>query len=127
MQNIMEEHTISPKIDSVSWGEVKANGTTYKDAKLYPGGARRWDWNETGTRHRPGIQPADVQELIEHGAKIIVLSKGMNKRLRVADETKRFLTQHDCSYYILQTQKAVERYNALCATEPVGALIHSTC
>ena len=29
-------------------------------AKLYPGGARAWDWRETGTRHRPGIQPADI-------------------------------------------------------------------
>jgi hypothetical protein len=41
----------------------------FKDAKVFPGGAREWDWRETGTRHVPGIQPADVQELIEHGAK----------------------------------------------------------
>jgi len=35
-------------------------------AKLFPGGLREWDWRETGTRHVPGIQHADVQELIEH-------------------------------------------------------------
>jgi len=28
---------------------------------------------------------------------------------------------------VLRTPEAVERYNALAATEPVGALIHSTC
>jgi len=34
-----------------------------------------------GTRHEPGIQPADVQELIEHGAKAVVLSKAFWERL----------------------------------------------
>jgi len=33
-----------------------------KDFKLYPGGGREWDWDETRTWHTPGIQPADVKE-----------------------------------------------------------------
>lgn len=123
----MTTQTISPKITSISWGEVKTNNHTYKDAKLFPGGSRAWDWNETGTRHKPGIQPADVKELLDHGAKVIVLSKGMNERLQIAEETKQLLDERDCSYYILQTQKAVERYNKLRTGEHVGALIHSTC
>ena len=48
-----------------------------KDAKLYPGGARAWDWRETGTRHDPGIQPTDVAELLDHGAEVVVLSTGV--------------------------------------------------
>ena len=47
----------------------------YKDAKLFPGGSREWNWRETGTEHVPGIQPADVQELLDHGAKVVVLSR----------------------------------------------------
>ena len=39
--------------------------TSFRDAKLFPGGSRKWDWNETGTHHTPGIQPADVKELLE--------------------------------------------------------------
>jgi len=38
-----------------------------KDFKLYPGGGREWDWRETNTEHVPGIQHADVQELLENG------------------------------------------------------------
>ena len=55
----------SPKINHFSWGilEVEANTKPFKDAKLYPGGSREWDWNESVTRHVPGIQPADVEEL----------------------------------------------------------------
>ena len=125
--NIMDSKTISPKIKSLRWGQLVVDDRTYKDAKLFPGGVREWDWNETGTRHRPGIQPADVQELIRHQAKTIILSKGINRRLQVCPETVELLKQNDCDYYILQTEKAVEKYNQLCTAQPVGALIHSTC
>jgi hypothetical protein len=68
----------------LSWGHVEVEGhPPFKDTKVFPGGAREWDWRETGTRHVPGIQPADVQELIEHGAKAVVLSKGIWERLQV--------------------------------------------
>jgi hypothetical protein len=39
----------SPRIASCRWGRVSIDGYgTMKDAKLYPGGARAWDWRETG-------------------------------------------------------------------------------
>src|SRR6185437_2288414 len=67
----------SPRISHLSWGHIEVEGhPPFKDAKIFPGGAREWDWRETGTRHAPGIQPADVQELIEHGARTVVLSNG---------------------------------------------------
>jgi hypothetical protein len=67
----------SPRITHLSWGRLEIDGYAkpFKDAKLFPGGARAWDWNETGTRHVPGIQPADVEELLTHGARVVVLSK----------------------------------------------------
>ena len=56
----------SPRISLLSWGRIEVEGhPPFKDAKIFPGGAREWDWRETGTRHVPGIQPADIQELIE--------------------------------------------------------------
>lgn len=123
----MNEKTISPKIVSLRWGEVQTKENIYKDAKLYPGGSRAWDWTETGTQHVPGIQPADVEELLEHNAQIIILSKGINERLQTSAETIEFLEDEGCTYHIIQTEKAVEKYNRLCDNEQVGALIHSTC
>ena len=74
---------ISPRISRLSWGHIEIDGhPPFKDAKIFPGGAREWDWRETGTRHVPGIQPADVQELIEHGARAVVLSRGIWERLQ---------------------------------------------
>jgi len=124
----------SPRITHVSWGRLDVeNGSengaqSFKDAKLYPGGARAWDWNETGTSHSPGIQPADVEELLDHGASVVILSRGMNRRLQVKDETLDLLDEAGVETHVLPTEQAVERYNELQeAEEPVAGLFHSTC
>ena len=119
----------SPRIRELAWGRVVVEGQPkpFKDSKLYPGGAREWDWGETGTRHRPGIQPADLQELLDRGARIVILSQGYLKRLQVAPETLQLLESLEIQTHILQTEKAVWLYNDLCEVEAVGALIHSTC
>lgn len=120
----------SPRITHVSWGtlEIEDGDQSFKDAKLYPGGGRAWDWNETGTSHTPGIQPADVEELLDHGANVVVLSRGMNKRLQVKPETLEMLDAADVDTHVLQTEKAVERYNELQDEgAAVGGLFHSTC
>ncbi len=84
----MAEYLPSPRIARHSWGRLELeDGRGFRDAKLFPGGAREWDWNETGTSHSPGVQPADVAELVENGASVVVLSEGRNRRLAVKSET----------------------------------------
>jgi hypothetical protein len=118
----------SPRIAGCRWGWVSIDGHgTFKDAKLYPGGARAWDWHETGTRHDPGIQPADVFELLEHGAEVVVLSEGVLRMLKVCPETLALLREKGIRVHFLPTGEAVTTYNLLRETERVGALIHSTC
>lgn len=124
----MNNKTKSPKITSFSWGHLEtSDGNSYKDAKLYPGGSEEWDWNETGTSHVPGIQPADVQALLDHNCEVIILSKGVNERLQTKEETRRLLEEKQLEYKILQTEEAISEYNDLAETKKVGALIHSTC
>ncbi len=124
-----EQKSRSPKITHLSWGRLKIEGqdSPFKDAKLFPGGAREWDWNETGTDHEPGIQPADIEELLEHGATTVVLSKGFYERLQVRRETLQELEERNVSAHVEQTEEAVRLYNELSKSEKVGALIHSTC
>jgi hypothetical protein len=98
-----------------------------RDFKLYPGGARAWDWKETGTHHVPGIQPGDSQELLDHGSCIIILSRGMHLALQTCAETCELLRQQGVTYHIEETTAAVEHYNQLAETQPVGGLFHSTC
>ena len=125
----MSDPQRSPRILECRWGLVRIDGHgQVKDAKLFPGGARAWDWNETGTRHDPGIQPADVAELVEHGATTVILSRGVLRMLGVCPETLRQLEARDIAVEVLPTPEAVEHYNRLARDgASVSALIHSTC
>ena len=124
----MSERSRSPRVARLKWGRIELeDGESFRDAKLYPGGAREWDWGETGTHHDPGIQPADVEELLERGARAVVLSKGIMERLKVRPETLQMLEDRGIPVRVLQSEGAVAAYNELRETQPVGALIHSTC
>ncbi|WP_321329802.1 Mth938-like domain-containing protein [uncultured Ilyobacter sp.] len=122
-------NNFSPKILNFSWGVMDIEGYGQgKDFKLYPGGARSWNWSETGTEHSPGIQPADVEELIEKGCQIVVLSQGVYSSLKVMDSTIELLEKNNVEYHILDTRKAVELYNKLAGENlRIGGLFHSTC
>jgi hypothetical protein len=125
----MESSNRSPRIIGVSWGrlEVEGEAEPYRDAKLFPRGSREWTWRETRTAHKPGIQIADVQELLEHGSKVVVLSRGIAECLDVPRETLDFLKERQIPVHVLSTQHAVALYNKLAQTEPVGGLFHTTC
>ena len=70
---------------------------------------------------------ADVQELLDHGAKIIVLSRGMAECLQVPRETLDFLKTAGVAVHVLPTKEAAALYNKLAESEAVGGLFHTTC
>ncbi len=122
------KHT-SPKILSTTWGkmEIESLGSG-KDFKLWPGGGRAWNWNETGTQHSPGIQVADIKELLEHGAQIVILSKGRYSRLQTQQETLSFLENSGIKTIVAETKKAVQIYNDFAERNTkVAGLFHTTC
>ena len=124
----MNQHRPSPLITDRVWGRTEVEGFgSFKDVKLHPGGAREWDWDETGTRHSPGIQFADVEEILEHGATVVVLTTGVLGRLKVQPETLSTLHEKGVTVHVKRTPDPVRLYNELRETVPVGALIHSTC
>src|SRR3970040_3049524 len=100
---MMEEKTRPPRITHLSWGSIKGEDQKkpFKDATLFPGGSKEWDWRETGTQHVPGIQPADVEELLKHGATEVILSKGMYDQLHVCPATLHLLNQKGITTHIL--------------------------
>lgn len=116
------------KIDSIQWGEISVNGKLFKDAILWPEGCKEWDWNDTGTKHSPGIKEEDVKRLHEMGLDKIVLSRGYHLVLQTTPEAIQYLLDNEIEHWILETSEAVKKYNELVEIgEKVGALIHSTC
>ena len=124
----MKQKKRPPRIIQISWGRMEVEGLGVgKDFKLYPGGGRAWDWAETGTRHSPGIRPAEVEELVAHGATTVVLSLGMNKQLQVHPDTRRYLEERSIMVHVVETRDAVKIYNDLAEGALVAGLFHSTC
>lgn len=125
----MNDDLRSPHIRSLSWGHMEVDGVgSGKDFKLWPGGGRKWDWRETGTHHVPGIQPADIEELLDKDSQTIVLSRGMLLMLRTCQETLDLLKDKNIAVHVAETKAAAEIYNDLASRgNLVGGLFHSTC
>jgi hypothetical protein len=119
-------------ITNLAWGqmEVTAGGQVshFKDCKVWTGGATAWNWNETGTQHEPGIQPADLEEVLEKGVEIVILARGVFSRLGVCPETEKLLRDRGVEYHMLDTKEAITLYNELARQgRRVGGVFHSTC
>lgn len=125
----MAKKNQSPKIVKAKWGKLEVAGLgAFRDAKLYPSGGRTWDWRETDTHHVPGIQPSDIQELLDQGSEFIVLSRGFQLVLQTHTDTVQKLKELSIPFVIEETSKAVLTYNKLVSQgKAVGGLFHSTC
>lgn len=119
----------SPRILSIGWGKMDVESIGKgKDFKIWPGGGRAWNWDETGTNHSDGIQVADVMELVEHSCQTIILTRGIFSRLKVAPETTAFLQEKGIEAIVTDTKRGVQIYNEKVERKVrVGGLFHSTC
>ncbi|XP_053566535.1 mth938 domain-containing protein-like [Bombina bombina] len=118
----------SPEISKLSWGSMKVAGEMYKDCIVWPGGSRPWDWRETGTNHHPGVQPADLEEVVKKGVKTLVIGRGMGEALQVPAATLEYVKAQGIDVLVFQTEKAVKEYNTLVSQGvKVGGVFHSTC
>lgn len=120
------------QITHIEWGqmEISVNGEIFifKDCKVWPGGAKNWDWRLTGTRHQPGIQPADIQDIVGQGVEVMILSRGMQLMLHTCPETEQMLRERGIANFIEETKQAVKLFNELMQHgKRVGGVFHSTC
>jgi hypothetical protein len=128
----MNNDLYTTEITNLSWGRievtVKGKSLRFRDCKVWPGGATDWDWNDTGTRHQPGIQPEDIEDILSHDIEVMILSRGMNSRLRILPETEKLLYSRGIEYHTEQTTRAIEMFNKLMRQgRKVGGIFHSTC
>jgi hypothetical protein len=128
----MMPETKTSRVKYAGWGKIEvtigSRTLTFRDCKVWPGGATGWDWRITNTHHQPGTQPADVEEILEHGIDTMVLSRGASLALGTCPETEDLLRDRGIEYYIEETKKAVDLYNSLVEQgKRVGGIFHSTC
>lgn len=120
------------EIETLKWGRMEvsspAGRLVFKDCKIRPGHATAWDWGTTGTRHRPGIQVADIEEVLAAGVSVLVLSRGMELKLGTCPETLAHAADRGIVVHQLETSDAAGLFNDLSRQgKRVGGLFHSTC
>jgi hypothetical protein len=120
---------LSPRVRRHKWGAIVVEGVgALRDAKVWPGGGRAWDWTETGTQHRPGIQPADLTELLDRMPDVVVLSRGRELRLETTPAALSLLEEHHVAVIRDETSAAIAEYNRLALEHRrVAGLFHTTC
>jgi hypothetical protein len=116
-------------IRSFRWGEViDSDGAVFKDVRMSPSRSEAWDWRRTGTRHVPGIQVADLEDLLAGSdAPTVILSRGVDLVLQVPQATIDFARARGHEVLVLQSEEAVAEYNRRIEREGVVLLLHSTC
>ena len=124
--------TLLTEISKIEWGKTEATTDgrlhRFKDCKAWPGGAGNWDWRMTGTRHQPGIQPADIFEIVAKGVDLLILSRGMELAWQTCPETIQFLNDRRIEFHLEETSFAAELFNMLSKSgRRVGGIFHSTC
>ncbi len=117
-------------ITHISWGRIEVSVAgqtlTFKDCKIWPGGAIEWDWTLTGTHHRPGIQVADLGDVLAHNPDVIILSRGMQRRLQTTPQVEEHLSQRNIPYHIDRPSNCSTRWRrrvsvpAGCSTRPAS-------
>uniref|UniRef100_A0AAR2IK51 Mth938 domain-containing protein n=2 Tax=Pygocentrus nattereri TaxID=42514 RepID=A0AAR2IK51_PYGNA len=79
-------------------------------------------------QHYPGVQPADLEEILRKGVDMLVIGRGMSEALQVPPSTVEYVKKQGVDVKVLQTEKAVKEYNNLAGQgAKVGGVFHSTC
>ncbi|MDK9708276.1 MAG: MTH938/NDUFAF3 family protein [Desulforhopalus sp.] len=129
MENKRADTVPAPAIVSAAWGRTEVAGLgPGKDWKLWPGGGCSWDWSEHGTGHFQGIQPGDLEELLDRGCQVVILTTGRLGRLKVAPATIEILEAKGVQVIVARTGKGIDIYNNYAGQGvAVGGLFHATC
>lgn len=115
-----------PQINNFKWDTIEVDGILYRDVKIYPDKVEVWDWLKNDTRHDPGIRSQDVQDLLDADCSLIIISRGINRRLSVDFDTYKLLLKYDVDFLVTDTASAIDRYReAITEGYMVGALIHT--
>lgn len=113
--------------------------------------ADRFSWC-SDPQHHPGVQPADLEEVLKKGVELLIIGRGMSEALQVRPEqvinlrtldlrhphgfgssqvpssTLDFVKQNGVDVRVFQTEKAVAEYNKMAVQgAKVGGVFHSTC
>jgi hypothetical protein len=112
-------------IDSYQFGRIVIDGETHTSDCLIVAGAVRSGW---WRRQGHLLSADDLAEVIEAAPSIVVIGTGASAMMKVPEQSRQFLEQQDIEVEVLDTKRAVARFNELSLSgASVAAALHLTC
>ena len=112
-------------IDSYQFGQIIIDGTAYSSDIIILGDSVQSDW---WRRQGHSLSAEDLKTVIAAKPTVLVVGCGAPGLMKVPDETRQVLQEHDIQLEALDTHEAVQRFNELSQSgENVAAALHLTC
>ena len=112
-------------IDSYQFGEIIIDGKAYSSDIIILGDSVQSNW---WRRQGHSLSAEDLQSIIAEAPSVLIVGCGASGLMKVPEQTRQVLQEHDIQLQALDTDKAVQRFNELSqAGENVAAALHLTC
>ena len=114
----------APHIEAYQFGRITIDGETYtRDLIICPDGILTDWWRKEGH----SLRPEDLDAVIGLEPEVLIVGCGRDDRLKVPEETRRWITSLGIELIELPTGEACDRYNELAVQSKVIAGLHLTC
>ncbi|RMF90680.1 MAG: hypothetical protein D6733_03165 [Methanobacteriota archaeon] len=111
-------------IDSYRFGRIVIDGEEYtSDVIVYQDRVDGGWWRREGHT----LRKEDLKDVLEGSPRLLIIGTGAYGRMKVPDETRRFIESRGIELQILKTGEACEAYNRLPDKEGAVAALHLTC
>ena len=112
-------------IDSYQFGQIVIDGASYSsDIIILRDTVQSNWWRKQGHL----LSPEDIQSIIAAKPSTLVVGCGASGLMKVTEETKQALREHNIQLQALNTHKAIELFNELSqAGANVATALHLTC
>ena len=112
-------------IDSYQFGNIVIDGVSYNSDIIILGETVQSNW---WRKQGHLLSAEDIQSIIAAKPSTLVVGCGASGLMKVTEETQQVLQEHNIKLEVLDTHKAVQRFNELSqAGANVAAALHLTC
>ncbi len=112
-------------IDSYQFGKIVIDEVSYSSDCIILGDSVNSNW---WRKQSHLLSAEDIETIIVAKPSVLVVGCGSSGLMKVPDETRQVLQEHDIRLEAVDTAKAVQKFNELSETGiNVAAALHLTC
>lgn len=112
-------------IDSYQFGKIVIDGVNYSSDCIILGDTVQSNW---WRKQGHSLSAEDLRDVLAVSPSVLIVGCGASGFMKVSEETRQVLQQHNIQTEVLDTHKAAERFNELSqAGVDVAAALHLTC